>query len=251
VVSIPEAAPVEEAPPQPRVIFDPEQDDFFVLPGESLAKYTRPGEEEAGEGTESEPLREERGRALEEFESEGAPASLAEAVVEAEAARGVPETVAALEPVVVPEAVAAPEPVEATPVATPVAEEPPAAEPMPIQVFSLETGFSAVETEVPERAETADVEAVADEPVEIDEEVEIEGEAEGVESSMGGEATEEGAGEPAAEDEGPEPARIPTSLTATLREQGGRYPHRVSRRTRRKGRGGDRGPAGRAARPAG
>jgi len=38
------------------------------------------------------------------------------------------------------------------------------------------------------------------------------------------------------EDEGPEPARIPTSLTATLREQGGRYPHRVSRRTRRKGR---------------
>ena len=42
-------------------------------------------------------------------------------------------------------------------------------------------------------------------------------------------------------DEGPEPARIPTSLTATLREQGGRYPHRVSRRTRRKGRG-DRGP---------
>ena len=53
MVSIPEAAPVEEAPPQPRVIFDPEQDDFFVLPGESLAKYTRPGEEEAAEGTES------------------------------------------------------------------------------------------------------------------------------------------------------------------------------------------------------
>ena len=69
---------------------------------------------------------------------------------------------------------------------------------------------------------------------------------------MEGEATEEGAGEPVAEDEGPEPARIPTSLTATLREQGGRYPHRVSRRTRRKGRGGDRGPAtGRPARSAG
>jgi ribonuclease G len=34
---------------------------------------------------------------------------------------------------------------------------------------------------------------------------------------------------------------MPTSLTAALREQGGRYPHRVSRRTRRKGRG-DRGP---------
>jgi ribonuclease G len=45
-----------------------------------------------------------------------------------------------------------------------------------------------------------------------------------------------------AEDENPpeevEPARIPTSLTAQLREQGGRYPHRVSRRARRKMRGG-------------
>ena len=35
------------------------------------------------------------------------------------------------------------------------------------------------------------------------------------------------------EEEGPEPARIPTSLTATLREQGPRYLHRVSRRMRR------------------
>ncbi|HEY4086781.1 MAG TPA: Rne/Rng family ribonuclease [Bryobacteraceae bacterium] len=44
----------------------------------------------------------------------------------------------------------------------------------------------------------------------------------------------------------PEPARTPVSLTATLREQGHRYPHRVSRRSRRRGgrnRGGeDRGP---------
>ena len=120
VVSIPEAVPVEEAPQQPRVIFDPEQDDFFVLPGESLAKYTRPGEE-ALDGGESGPLTEERGRALEEFESEGAPASLAEAVVEAEAETGVPETVAALEPVVVPEAVAAPE-ATPEPVETPAAE---------------------------------------------------------------------------------------------------------------------------------
>ncbi len=42
-------------------------------------------------------------------------------------------------------------------------------------------------------------------------------------------------------EEGPEPARIPTSLTATLREQGHRYPHRVSRRMRRKMRGGQPG----------
>ena len=41
----------------------------------------------------------------------------------------------------------------------------------------------------------------------------------------------------AAEEEGPEPARIPTSLTAQLQERGHRYPHRVSRRMRRKMRG--------------
>ncbi|HVW87256.1 MAG TPA: Rne/Rng family ribonuclease, partial [Bryobacteraceae bacterium] len=54
-----------------------------------------------------------------------------------------------------------------------------------------------------------------------------------------GEASDdENAGESAiVEEEGPEPARIPTSLTATLREQGHRYPHRVSRRMRRKMRG--------------
>ncbi|HTT65855.1 MAG TPA: Rne/Rng family ribonuclease, partial [Bryobacteraceae bacterium] len=43
--------------------------------------------------------------------------------------------------------------------------------------------------------------------------------------------------EPGEEEQlGPEPARIPTSLTAALREQGGRYPHRLSRRMRRRGR---------------
>ncbi len=67
------------------------------------------------------------------------------------------------------------------------------------------------------------------------------GTAESREGSSGGagEATEA-----IRADEGPEPARIPTSLTATLREQGGRYPHRVSRRSRRRGRDG-RGPSGR------
>jgi hypothetical protein len=89
VVSIPEAVPVEEAPQQPRVIFDPEQDDFFVLPGESLAKYTRPGEEEGLEGGESGPLTEERGGRWKNLNPR-ARGSLAEAVVEAEAETGVP-----------------------------------------------------------------------------------------------------------------------------------------------------------------
>jgi ribonuclease G len=43
--------------------------------------------------------------------------------------------------------------------------------------------------------------------------------------------------------EGAEPARIPTSLTATLREQGPRFQHRMSRRMRRKMRAGGPAPA--------
>ncbi len=56
-------------------------------------------------------------------------------------------------------------------------------------------------------------------------------------------AEDAGNGEPASaetadeEQLGPEPARIHTSITATLREQGPRYLHRVSRRMRRRGRG--------------
>jgi ribonuclease G len=49
--------------------------------------------------------------------------------------------------------------------------------------------------------------------------------------------------EPGPEEEGPEPARSPVSLTAQLREQGHKYPHRISRRSRRRGgRGRDREP---------
>lgn len=60
---------------------------------------------------------------------------------------------------------------------------------------------------------------------------------EGIESSAdAGEAAPASAEEPG--EEGPEPARMPQSLTATLRAQGGRYPHRMTRRGRRRGRGG-------------
>jgi ribonuclease G len=68
------------------------------------------------------------------------------------------------------------------------------------------------------------------------------------------EETAEGEEEPAAgaaegtEPEGIEPARMPQSLTATLRAQGGRLPHRISRRMRR--RRGERGPEGEAGQPA-
>ena len=58
------------------------------------------------------------------------------------------------------------------------------------------------------------------------------------EESETAEAGTAGTDEPVIDHEGPGAGRIPTSLTAALREQGHRYPHRVSRRMRRKMRGG-------------
>ena len=114
----------------------------------------------------------------------------------------------------------------------------------PIQVVSLETGFVALEDPAPTAEETADIEGIDDAPGEGEED--LEGEAASETGEVAAEGSEEGGSAAASDEEGPEPARIPTSLTATLREQGGRYPHRVSRRTRRKGRG-DRGPDGQRA----
>jgi len=88
-----------------------------------------------------------------------------------------------------------------------------------------------------------EVSAAGTDPHEVVEEVLSEEEAGSLDAAAPAKADDETEGEPAqgigeeaaiVEDEGPEPARIPTSLTATLREQGHRYPHRVSRRMRRK-----------------
>ncbi|HVV44856.1 MAG TPA: Rne/Rng family ribonuclease [Bryobacteraceae bacterium] len=97
--------------------------------------------------------------------------------------------------------------------------------------------------------EEADEIAIGVPALGIDEEVE---EIDRDEEPAEAEAAAESEGEPespaevATDEESPEPARTPVSLTATLREQGHRYPHRVSRRSRRRGgrnRGGeDRGP---------
>ncbi len=94
------------------------------------------------------------------------------------------------------------------------------------EVIEEEAGEEAEEET--DAAEEGEGEDEGEGPAEEETEGELEGEAEGVATP--------------AEEEGPEPARIPTSLTATLREQGSRYPHRVSRRSRRRGRDG-RGPA--------
>jgi ribonuclease G len=85
--------------------------------------------------------------------------------------------------------------------------------------------------------------AQTEEPVDDAAEVDLEGDVtpdeasaddESIEAAVEDEISEGGPVEP----EGPEPARMPMSLTATLREQGPRFQHRVSRRVRRKMRGG-------------
>jgi ribonuclease G len=178
--------------------------EFPVLPGESLAKYSRVSGDEPGE---AEP--EASSEVLDAAEAQASEPLPAEPEAEEEAPDA-PEAAEFDEPE--PE-VAEPEPVE------PEAAEPePAAEAPQEQVTELPEGV------IPDTLE-ADAPAAAEEPAEA-----------------GGAA---GEAEPAPEDEGVEPARMPVSLTATLREQGYRYMHRVSRRMRRKMRnaGGAEAPA--------
>jgi len=105
----------------------------------------------------------------------------------------------------------------------------------------IATGVPASEAEAEAEAEeSGDVFDTLDDP---EDELEETAEAADGEQAAGEVTPTAGASE-----EGPEPARIPTSLTAQLREQGHRYPHRVSRRSRRRGgrnrgdQGEDRGP---------
>jgi ribonuclease G len=182
--------------------------DFMVLPGESLAKYSP---SEAAEATEVDHVAEPQSSAPEE------------------------------------------EPTAATlsPAESALPEEHPLA------------GFGSVASWVnPSTAEAVEVEIEVEPAVEIQAAVEVQAEIEPVYAEDTGAdegldaaevAEEEVAAEAAVEafesegapvEEGPEPARIPTSLTATLREQGHRYPHRVSRRMRRKMRGSQPGEEG-------
>ncbi len=205
-------------------------DDFLVLPGEKLSKYRHDSgastapiveELETAESPEDEPLA-----------IEPEPDGVAETAPETEA--GIPEV---REPVAEPAAHMGVEP---------EAEFEPLAELAPAELAeAVEEAVDEAFAEEEEEAEAA--EAIAENAELAAEEF---GEAEeflseSLEVSTPADAGEESETTPPA-DEGPEPARIPTSLTATLREQGGRYPHRVSRRSRRRGRGQEgRGPDGR------
>jgi ribonuclease G len=216
-------------------------DDMVVLPGESLAKYSEP-EENAGvtsDGGGAEPdaaAEEEReaelaGESAMELAADPQPelaAAVEEAMEEADAPFPVPEPESEASPAAVAEPETPAEIAEDVDVVSSDAAEPSeASEAGAAEAEPAEGAESAPEP--PEAGEGAEGEAPAAE------------EGEGAESS--GESTEEASAEP----EGPEPARIPTSLTATLREQGQNprfmQQHRMSRRTRRN-RGRDRGPGG-------
>ena len=194
-------------------------EDFAVLPGESLAKYGAADHEEA---------RDSGVPPSEEF----MPADTGEAE-----AVGVETT-------------ETPGDGTGSGIATAWADEPPA----------LVTDMEEPETESRWTAATAPV-SIADEPPAQDladarlNEDSIQPDARSSADLMAGELEPAipGSGENPAEaetpesagpqEEGAEPARIPTSLTATLREQNPRYLHRMSRRMRRKMRTGGPAPA--------
>ncbi len=207
-----------------------EDDEFAVLPGESLAKYRRPSSPAAGPGeAEAEPgPEEELGGLPESGSAEGsedewefdAPCSAAEspapAGLSSEDAEALAEDLAeAVEQRLSGAGSPAPE------------EDVDAAEAEPAG-GEAEEGDEPLTVSEPGPPQP-------DAELAFEEAGEPAGDAEAAEiSEPETEAAE--AAEPEAETV--EPMRQPQSLTAALREQGGRFPHRVSRRVRRKMRGG-------------
>jgi ribonuclease G len=199
------AEPAETAaaePVEPAERFVTRSEDLLVLPGESLAKYTGPA------------------RAEEEPEP---------AAIEEPAAAEPPAEIAAAEPakpVAVLEEPA--EPVIARLEAQPAVAEVPVA---------LESGAAAVEP-----VEAADDEAETDAEPETAPEGEELDEGEAAQEEEGVAETTASDEQAAGSEEGQEPAPGTDGLSANVREQGPRYQHRVSRRSRRRG-GRDRNAA--------
>ena len=182
----PDARARQDAPAPEAASAEESDEDFAVLPGESLAKYgsSEPAVELADSVAPAEEVAEE---------SEGPVAEVSPVVAEERLADEETERGGDGGP------------------QDPAEEEP-----------FLEARLSVVEEVLP----AVDLAEVAEESSAPAEEI-------------GENSPAENAGEPverpeATSAEGAEPARIPTSLTATLREQGPRYLHRMSRRMRRK-----------------
>jgi len=193
----PGARPRQETPPPAAASAVETDEDFAVLPGETLAKYGISESEEAADFV--------LGRVEEE------PVLEAVQAAEPPAAAGVEQAIAE-------------EPAVETRAANRIPDE-----------FPEASSHVAME-DVPQRdvavaADLGDSEASA--VAEQDGETQLEESAAHEPSPQGASAPQDGA----------EPARIPTSLTATLREQGPRFMHRMSRRMRRKMRAGGPAPA--------
>ncbi len=180
--------------------------DFSVLPGESLAKYSRSSIQPLDEAEEDE-IRE-----LQETDAASAPETLAEIAEEA-----------AEEPDDAPVA-------EETIEAIAIVSEPDAAEPEPDVIIAVST----FEEESVEQIELSPLENEDEtEPTETPEDEDADAEAQ----APGAQAT---GGEEAAREVSSQSSATPP-LSAQVREQGGRSPHRMPRRMRRKMRGSGQG----------
>jgi ribonuclease G len=218
----PPPAPIPEAAPRPEpelaassaALAASEGEDFLVLPGESLAKYTPPADETEAEGA-------------------GAAVDVSDDVEDIDVEFSEPEAEDAAEEA------AAEEPLQSAAVEPEPISEPELPEP-PVDIQEPEPEPEPESEPEPdpdsEAAAITEAEALA-----LEEEA---GTGEEPAMNEAEPAGAEGEEAPLVDFEGPEPARIPTSLTATLREQGPRYQHRLSRRMRRKGRGSDRDTRG-------
>ncbi len=221
------------------------KEDLVVLPGESLAKYT--GEARQEETRKAEPsatLPLEMASVDEDIE----PAQKEPPPEEPDEVPVIPDP---SEDEIVPDPIAEP---DEEPIDEPEDDTPGISEPDEDEPYGVEEPLNfAAEPESSGAPDTVAVMTFVDgEPdslilLEADAQSKEEtaeesiGEGSTREEAVGEEAVSEGAvgeGIVDEETEGPEPARTPTSLTATLREQGPRFQHRVSRRTRRKSRTG-------------
>jgi ribonuclease G len=206
----------------------------IVLPGESLRKYRG--------------VAEERHVPVEAHPAPEAP-SEGESVAEAEAAEAEDRIENPYdEPIHYPPENALPdapihEVIEREPEAAPVAEaesaeggaEPPVASELPSEESHAAAGEEEEEGDI-----APAVAPLLDEDEDLDIQAMILGDVEGIEIEAAGGAAAEGVPGEAGVAEGQ-----PESGSAEVRERGGRFPHRVSRRSRRR-RGGDRGGEARA-----
>src|ERR1700722_7439705 len=190
--SAPSASPVPSVEAAPRIA-RAGATDFSVLPGESLAKYTRSSIQPLDEAEEDEI------RDLQEIDaapqSETPRAEIAEEAIE--------------------------EPDDA-----PVAEESELVASQPEPEVEI---VVAVESEVEESVEEIEVSEIEDESESAEAETESNAEPADVEASAAGSGQET-----------PQSGSTPP-LSAQVREQGGRFPHRMPRRMRRKMRGSGQG----------